>query len=153
MVKDGHIEIPERMRAFFLAKKDVDERIEQLLGAFDRQFAARQQLVNRFAFLSPAILLNEAMNSVAGNGSRRYLAFKTQVESFHNEWRKYFYPRIFNGRAMMPADFEALPRWHWTDVHPAETSKDAWRRTALMLVLAIGFAAIALARSRRYSVA
>lgn len=152
-VKDGHIEVPERMRAFFLAKKDVDERIEELLQLFDQQLAAQQQWVDRFAFLSPAIIVNEAMSSVAGNGSRRYLVFKRQVESFHNAWRRYFYPRILEGRAITPSDLTSLPRWTWIEEAPAETLKDAWWRTVLMLFLAFAFGAAAFVRARRYSVA
>ena len=83
LVKDGRIEVPSRMRAFFLAKQNVDEQIEPLLKRFDRQLLRQQQLVDRIGFLSPAILVNEALSSIAGTGSARFLAFKAQTETFH----------------------------------------------------------------------
>ena len=85
------------------------EQIEGLLESFDRQLLAQQRLVDRIGFLSPAIIVNEAMSSIAGNGSHRYLSFKKQVETFHNEWRAYFYPKTMDGRAMALEDLESLP--------------------------------------------
>jgi ABC-2 type transport system permease protein len=75
------------------------------------------------------------------------------VETFHNDWRTYFYPRILEGRAMMPNDLASLPGWNWTELPAGETRTDAWWRTILMLVLAFCFSAIAWFRSHRYSVA
>ncbi|UGY22890.1 DUF3526 domain-containing protein [Bradyrhizobium septentrionale] len=69
LIKDGHIEIPARMRAFFLAKQRVDEQIEPLLKNFDRQLLRQQDLVDKIGFLSPAILVNEGLNGVAGTES------------------------------------------------------------------------------------
>ncbi|WP_420871856.1 DUF3526 domain-containing protein [Bradyrhizobium septentrionale] len=57
------------MRAFFLAKQRVDEQIEPLLKNFDRQLLRQQDLVDKIGFLSPAILVNEGLNGVAGTES------------------------------------------------------------------------------------
>ena len=94
MVKDGLIEVPPRMRAFFLAKQRVDEQLEPLLKRFDHQLLQQQKLVDTIGFLSPAILVNEALNSIAGTDSRRFIAFKAQTEAFHDAWRKHFSPRL-----------------------------------------------------------
>jgi len=149
LVKDGSIEVPSRMRAFLLAKQNVEEQIEPLLKRFDHQLLLQQTLVDRLSFLSPAILVNEAMNSIAGNDSRRFLAFKNQTETFHNAWREYFSPRIMENRAMTASDLLSLPQWHWIEVPASGTNRSTGWRTALILTLAVTVGGLAFARSSR----
>ncbi|WP_315745066.1 MULTISPECIES: DUF3526 domain-containing protein [unclassified Bradyrhizobium] len=148
-VKNGQIEVPSRMRAFFLAKQRVDEQIEPLLKRFDSQLLAQQRLVDIIGFLSPAILVNEALNSVAGNDSRRFVAFKTQTEAFHDGWRRFFAPKIQDNRATTLDDLVLLPQWRWTEVTRAETYRRIWTRVALILTLVISIGLLAVAKAAR----
>lgn len=152
LVKDERIEVPSRMRAFFLAKQKVDEQVEPLLKRFDRQLLQQQKLVDRLSLLSPAILVNEALSSIAGTDSRRFLAFKDQTEIFHNGWRQYFSPRILESRVMTAQDLSSLPEWHWIEIPAGETRWRIWWRTALMLLLAFMLGGLALVRSSRGSI-
>ncbi len=149
LVKDDYIEVPSRMRAFFLEGQKVDEQIEPLLKRFDHQLLLQQKLVDVLSFLSPAILVNEAMNAIAGNDSRRFLAFKNQTETFHGAWREYFSPRILENRAMTRRDLMSLPQWRWTEIPVRDTHWSTWWRSALMLALAIAVGSLAVARSSR----
>ncbi len=148
-VKDGQIEVPARMRAFFLAKQRVDERIEPLLGQFDAQLLKQQRLVDVLGFLSPAILVNEALNGIAGTDSRRFLAFKSQTETFHNSWREHFAPRIKDDLAVTADDLAALPQWRWSEVSPDKVNRRIWSRIGLILMLVMGIGAAAWARAAR----
>jgi ABC-2 type transport system permease protein len=152
LVKNERIEVPSRMRAFFLAKQKVDERIEPLLKRFDQQLLQQQKLVDRLSLLSPAMLVNEALTSIAGTNSRRFLAFKDQTEAFHEEWRQYFSPRILESRAMTVRDLSSLPRWHWVEMPASEIRWSIWWRAMLMLALASVLGGLALARSSRGSI-
>jgi ABC-2 type transport system permease protein len=152
LVKNERIEVPSRMRAFFLAKQKVDERIEPLLKRFDQQLLQQQKLVDRLSLLSPAILVNEALTSIAGTDSHRFLAFKDQTEAFHQEWRQYFSPRILESRAMTVRDLSSLPRWHWVEMPTGEIRWSIWWRAMLMLALASVLGGLALARSSRGSI-
>ena len=148
-VKNGQIEVPSRMRAFFLAKQRVDEQIEPLLKRFDSQLLAQQRLVDIIGFLSPAILVNEALNSVAGNDSRRFVAFKTQTEAFHDGWRRFFAPKISDNRAMTLDDLALLPQWRWAEVAAAETRQRIWSRIALILALVIALGLLVVTKAAR----
>ncbi|KRQ88648.1 hypothetical protein CQ10_38010 [Bradyrhizobium valentinum] len=152
LVKDGRIEVPSRMRGFFLAKQKVDEQIEPLLKRFDQQLLQQQKLVDRLSLLSPAMLVNEALTSIAGTDSRRFLAFKDQTEAFHKRWRQYFAPRILESRAMTVHDLSSLPRWHWVEMPASEIRWSIWWRAMLMLALASVLGGLALARSSRGSI-
>ena len=149
LVKDGHIDVPDRMRAFFLAKEKVDAQIEPVLKQFDVQLLKQQRLVDRLSFLSPAILVNEALTSIAGNDSRRYLMFKNQTETFHNQWRAYFSPRIEDNQAMTEDDLRSLPQWRWSELSNSSTNWNIWWRTVLATVLTGIGSGVALVLARR----
>ncbi|WP_456730831.1 DUF3526 domain-containing protein [Bradyrhizobium sp. USDA 3364] len=153
LVKDERVEVPSRMRAFFLAKQKVDEQIEPLLKRFDQQLLQQQKLVDRLSWLSPAILVNEALTSIAGTDSRRFLAFKDQTETFHEKWRQYFSPRILESRAMTVRDLSSLPRWHWIEIPASEIRWSIWWRAMLVLALASVLGGLALRRASRRSIA
>lgn len=92
--KNGRIEMPPRTRANLLGRPGHG----YARWRFDDQLRAQQFLVNCFGPISPAVVAYEGFSSLAGNGSRRYLAFKGQVDSFHDQWRAYFVPRAWRRR-------------------------------------------------------
>lgn len=153
LAKNGRIEMPPRTRATFLADRDMDARIDVLLKRFDEQLRAQQLLVDRFGPISPAVAAYEGFSSLAGNGSRRYLAFKGQVDSFHDRWRAYFVPRILGGIAMSEEDLRSLPRWSWRELPSSETSADAIWRIGLLFCLTVLLLAAGLLTLRRYTIA
>lgn len=153
LAKDGRIEMPPRTRATFLADRDMDANIDVLLKRFDDQLRAQQQLIDRLGPVSPAVIAYEGFSSLAGNSSRRYLAFKGQVDAFHDQWRSYFVPRILGGRAMSEAELRSLPRWTWRELPREQTKVDAAWRIGLLLALAALLVAFGLAKLRRYTIA
>jgi ABC-2 type transport system permease protein len=146
--KNGRLEVAPRLRAFYQMEAFVDQELSAVLSRFDRQLAAQQVLVDRFSFISPAIVANEGMASLAGNGTRRYERFKQQVTGYHEAWRAYFVPRVRNGVAIVEADFERFPRWSWQEESPAALRADALFKMAQLLAVA---ALLALLASWRFN--
>lgn len=153
LAKDGRIEMPPRTRATFLADRDMDAKLDALLKRFDDQLRAQQRLIDRLGPISPAVIAYEGFSSLGGNSSRRYLAFKGQVDAFHNRWRAYFVPRILGGRAMSEAELRSLPRWTWQELPQSETRADAAWRIGLLLVLTVLLLAFGVMKLRRYTIA
>lgn len=153
LAKNGRIEMPPRTRATFLADRDMDASIDVLLKRFDQQLRGQQQLVDRFGPVSPAVVAYEGFSSLAGNGSRRYLAFKGQVDTFHDRWRAYFVPRILGGIAMSEADLRSLPQWRWRELPGSETRTDAIWRIGLLVCLTVLLLVAGSLALRRYTVA
>lgn len=153
LAKNGRFVTPPRTRAYLLADRDMDERIDGLLKRFDVQLQGQQHLVDRFGPVSPAVVTYEGFSSLAGNGSRRYLAFKDQVDRFHDRWRSYFLPRVLEGIAMREEDFGKLPKWTWQELPAFETGRDALRRISLLLVMTLILCAGGLLKLRRYNIA
>jgi ABC-2 type transport system permease protein len=151
--RDGRLEVAPRMHAFYLMEEFVDQRLTEVLVRFDRQLSAQQMQVDRFSFISPAIVANEGMASLAGNGTRRYERFKQQVIGYHELWRGYFVPRVRNGIAIVEADFERFPRWSWQEENTATVRADALIKIAQLLAVAAVMGLLAAWRfGRRQSV-
>ncbi len=153
LAKNGRIEMPPRARATFLADRDMDAKIDDLLKRFDDQLRAQQRLIDRLGPVSPAVIAYEGFSSLAGNSSRRYLAFKGQVDAFHDQWRAYFVPRILGGRAMGEAELRSLPRWNWRELPTGDTRADTGWRIGLLLALTAALLVAGVLRLRRYSIA
>jgi ABC-2 type transport system permease protein len=134
--RDGRLEVASRLRAFYLMEEYVDQRLADVLARFDRQLALQLALVDRFGFVSPAIIAHEGMASLAGNGTRRYERFKQQVIGYHEAWRAYFVPRVRDGIAIVEADFARFPRWSWQEESPAIVRVDALLQLAQLLAVA-----------------
>ena len=153
LARNGRIEMPPRTRATFLADRDMDARLDSLLRRFDDQLRAQQRLVDQLGPISPAVVAYEGFSSLAGNGSRRYLAFKQQVDAFHDQWRAYFVPRVLDGVAITEGELRHLPRWHWHELPGSDTRADVAWRIGLMLCLTALLLFAGLLRLRRYAIA
>lgn len=151
--RDGRLAVPERLRGFFSASRELDVRLEHTLAAFDRQLAGQQRIVDRYGALSPAIVLHEGLAELAGNGTRRYQQFQTQVTAFHAEWRRFFEPRIAQGLAVTEADLDALPSFQWVEPTPGALRLDTLRRLLGLLATAALAGLVARRALARYPVA
>jgi len=150
--KDGKIEVAPRLRAFYLMGRDTDREIDGLLQRFDEQLAGQQALVERWAWLSPAIVLQEGLSALAGTGGVRYQHFKQQVEGFHAEWKAFFEPRLLSGTAITPDDLPRFPRFTWVEQPAAQQWAGVLRAGGQLWLPALLLALLACWRLRRYRV-
>jgi ABC-2 type transport system permease protein len=62
-----------------------------------------------------AILLQEALNDVAGTSNGRYQHFSRQVDQFYREWQNSFLPKVLHNTPLTRADYKRLPRFRYTE--------------------------------------
>jgi ABC-2 type transport system permease protein len=134
---DGTFDVQPRRRAHFLLGRDVDQLLDAEREKFDRELKAQQKSVDRFGFVSPAIIAYESITSLAGTDSARYLRFQTQVDAFHREWKTFFEPRVLGGRAMTAADYALLPSFQWKEPASAELRSQSFMRLMSLLIPSI----------------
>lgn len=94
-----------------MVQRAAAERIAEIMAAYDMQIARQSAAVNWLRFLSPAILMQEALSVIAGTDSQRYRDFAAQIDNFHREWQNFFVPRAMNNQQLTLADFETFPRF------------------------------------------
>ncbi len=97
------------------AQEAVEDSIQGVLQRYETQLRRQQTMVDRLRFLSPAIVTLEALQDVAGTGSARFRHFLDQVDSFHQEWRAYFRPRILLSEPIRKEDLETLPEFEFQE--------------------------------------
>jgi ABC-2 type transport system permease protein len=126
-----------------LVQLETDRRIQPVLDRFERQSALQQAVVDRFRFLSPAILTQSVLNELSGSSAERYKRFMAQVDVYLRDWQAFFYPRIFAQTRLTGSDLGQAPRFQYME----ETRHEALSRLFMTLgaVLAMTLAAAVLA--------
>jgi ABC-2 type transport system permease protein len=108
-----------------IATQEETERLAQpVIDHFDRQVIGQQSMIDRFRFLSPAIVTQAALNDVAGTGVARYRYFLTLVDDFHQTWKSYFNPRIVQKLKLGANDYDHLPNFTFRE---EPSGAVAWR--------------------------
>lgn len=134
----------------YVTGEEVNRQMQPALDRFDRQLARQHSLVQRYRFLSPAILANEAISDLAGSGRARFTEFKSQAAQFTEEWKRYFVPRLLRADTMRPGATAGLPEFRFRE----ESFAAIGARTALPVLalglLATGVGLAALRSVRRY---
>jgi ABC-2 type transport system permease protein len=130
---------------------DVEERVRPVLDRFERQLAAQLGMVARLRLLSPAILMQEALNDIAGTGAARHAHFMSQVAEFHDRWRSHFVPLIF--RQVRIDSYAALPAFVYQEEPVGEAAGRVLDSLGLVLLVAAGTAVAGFWNLRRFPIA
>jgi ABC-2 type transport system permease protein len=136
-----------------IAVQDETERlIQPVIDHFDRQVTGQQTLVDRFRFLSPAIVAQAALNDIAGTSAARYRHFLNLVDAFHQSWRAHFTPRIVQKALLVPGDYDSFPIFTFREEAPSVVASRASLGLIGLLIPALLIGWVGLRALRRYSV-
>lgn len=126
----GRAEASEFAVQTLAVQEATEAGVAGVLARFDAQLARQQALVDRFRFASPAIAALEALQDVAGTGPARSRRFADQVAAFHDQWRRFFRPRILANEPIRAADLDLLPAFAFQE----EPTRAVAGRVAVALV-------------------
>jgi ABC-2 type transport system permease protein len=113
-----------------LAQQDeIDRRIEPIVTAHRQALARQQGVVDRLRFVSPPLLIDEAVTELAGTTTARYRRFADQLDSYHRVWRAYFYPLVHGRVSLTKAHYQSAPRFGFQEEPPVSVR----RRAALLI--------------------
>lgn len=129
---------------------DVEQRVRPVLETFQRQLTSQQQVIDRLRFLSPAILMQDALNDIAGTGVARHRHFMQQVSSFHERWRSHFVPLVF--RKAQVTSYDTIPRFAYQEEPLAAPASRVALALVGLLIPASVVALVGLWGLRRYPV-
>jgi ABC-2 type transport system permease protein len=94
----------------FAASDVINQSVQPVLDDYNEALNKQQSWVNRLRFLSPAILLQDGLNDLAGTSPAHYTDFRNQVIAFADTWRHYFIPRMFKNEKMKSDELASLPK-------------------------------------------
>ena len=129
---------------------DVARRARPVVDRYEQQLASQQRIIDRLRFLSPAVLMQDALNEVAGTGSPRHKDFLDQVDRFHAQWRGFVVPLIFQKARV--TDAASAPRFIYQEESTSTVARRVLTGWLGLMVPAAVMAWIGLRRLRRYPV-
>jgi ABC-2 type transport system permease protein len=136
------------MSGFYAAQFDRDKRLAPLAANYEAQLQRQNDLAARLRLLSPALVMQSALNDLAGSSFDRYARFVAQVHAFHREWQEFFLPKLFKRVRLSAGDYNHFPKFEYEE----EAEGPVYRRVSLGLAglfvsaLALAFAAFRLLR-------
>jgi ABC-2 type transport system permease protein len=130
--------------------EDVARRVRPVIARYEEQIAQQQRIIDRLRILSPAILMQDALNDVAGTGTARHQHFLAQVDRFHARWRAYIVPLIFQKTRV--TSFDTVPSFAYEEEHTANVAARVGFDATVMLIVSAVLTAVGLRRLRRYPV-
>jgi ABC-2 type transport system permease protein len=133
------------------AEEKAGEAIAPVRESFDEQLEQQQIAVGRWRFVSPAIVMQEALTDLAGTGYWRYRAFREQVGEFKQEVSEFYAPKIHRSESLTLGDLNGFPAFTYK-----EEPSVAWQKRVgigiggiLALVFVLGAGAMFLLRPSR----
>ena len=96
---------------YMASQKLIKEELAPAINAYEEQLLKQQQWVSGFKWISPAIIVQESLNQMAGTSTQDYESFRKQVVAFAGSWRAHFMPFLYNNRDFSQKDHPNLPEF------------------------------------------
>jgi ABC-2 type transport system permease protein len=134
---------------FFAIRQHRQKRLMPEVELFERQLAAQQNLVANYRVLSPAVVMQETLNDIAGTSTARQKSYVAQIREHISELQNFLVPKLMRRELLKAADYDNLPRFRFAEEPDSEIARRALVGFLLLLlptVLLGGFAFLRLAR-------
>jgi ABC-2 type transport system permease protein len=97
------------------AKEALVERSAPVLKELRDKLRQRQALISTLRFISPALVVQLALEDVAGSGMNRHHIFQDQVDAYHERFRAFFKTPVQTGVSLRSEDLDALPQFSFEE--------------------------------------
>lgn len=131
----------------------IEKAVRPLYDDFQSQLNKQEALVQRFQFLSPAIMMQLSLNEISGTSADRYEHFMGQVHDFHGEWKRFFNTKFLERYPMRPADYDTFPEFEYMEEPLGAMLARLVPSLLGMLILFLGVVLVPFLALRRYQVA
>ena len=95
---------------------------------WQEKMRARTELVSYLRFLSPAIVVQLALEDVAGSGTVRHQRFDEQVDDFYDRFRAFFFKKVEGGSRHVKADIDGIPSLRFEEEDPPSAGSEGFDR-------------------------
>lgn len=122
----------------------IEAQLRPVQREFEKRLADQQRVIDRWQWLSPAVLAQQAFNEMAGAGWSRHRAFLAQADAHIDALRSYFNPRVLRGEFQFTA-FDDWPRYSWHEPWQTEERQRVYWALLGLLLPAVALVAAAVA--------
>jgi ABC-2 type transport system permease protein len=113
------------------------------------QIQARQELVDWLRFASPAIIVQLALEDVAGSGATRHQRFEEQVEATHDGFKDFFFGRVEQDKTLHSDALDDIPHLRFEEESHGALAARLLIGVFVLLLEALGLIILALPRLRQ----
>ncbi len=152
-VPEGDEKATDFLTVAMANRNAIEKAVRPLYDEFQAQLNRQESLVQRFQFISPAIMMQLALNEISGTSANRYEHFLNQAYYFHSRWGEYFTVRFLQRYPLKPADYDQFPAFEYQEETFATMLLRLVPSLLGMIVLLTGALLIPFLRLRRYQVA
>ena len=131
----------------------IEKAVRPLYDDFQAQLNRQENLVQRFQFVSPAIMMQLALNEISGTSADRYEHFLEQVYDFHDEYKEYFATKFLQRYPLKPADYDQFPAFNYEEEAFGAVILRIVPSLLGMLILFLGVVLVPFVALRHYQVA
>ncbi|MEM0931457.1 MAG: DUF3526 domain-containing protein [Bacteroidota bacterium] len=98
---------------YMASQRLIKEELSPVVDAYEAQLKERQDWVDQFKWISPAVIVQESLNQMAGTSTQDYENFRKQVVRFAVGWREHFMPFLYNNKNFTQEDYPELPKFQY----------------------------------------
>ena len=98
----------------YLASQDlVEDEVKPIVDSYETQLLKQQEWVKLWQYSSPAIILQQSFNDIAGTSTTHYQEYRNQVAEFSIKWRDFFVPLLYNNEKFSTKLYKQLPTFEY----------------------------------------
>lgn len=98
-----------------VTREHIESAVAPVLARHAAQLRDQRALVARWSYLSPALLAQSALNSLAGSDEARHQEYLSQVADHHASLRRFFGSRVLKDNQLKPRDFAQVPAFRFRE--------------------------------------
>jgi len=98
---------------YMASQKVVKEELEPIVNKYEEQLQRQQSWSKKLQWISPAIVVQQSLNKLAGTSTEDYGNYRKQVIEFAGEWRDYFTIFLYNNTPFSQQDYSSLPKFEY----------------------------------------
>lgn len=118
---------------YFASEKIMEEKTKPLLAEYELQLNKQQKLISTFKYISPAILMQQSLNNIAGTSEMHYNDYKKQVFEFSTTWRNYLVPMLFKNQKFTVSNYKELPNFTYQN----RIANNVWFHLLSLVIISI----------------
>ena len=88
-----------------------DQKAEELSKAYRTATLAKNTLAERFALMSPPMLTQRLMSSIAETDTNAAIRYELKIREYHKALRQFYYPLMFNETEFTLETLSGLPKF------------------------------------------
>ncbi|WP_420601318.1 DUF3526 domain-containing protein [Flagellimonas sp.] len=116
---------PSQNRQFYhryMASQNlVKKELEPVVSQFEKQLQKQQAWIAKLKWVSPAIIMQQALNQISGSSTKDYENYRSQVIQFAEEWRQHLIPFLYNNQPFTSKDYKNLPLFEYKPLMSGNT--------------------------------